>query len=178
MNALLGFGKRLAARFQPSEFARALKRRRRLKTISMGALGYSKMSQNAIAAMSYLAEHSADGEACFSSATIAEARGLSQSLVAKILTTLSQSGQVVGSPGPKGGYRLARPAHQISFHDVAQQFDRMDEQFPCPFGAEYCPNDNPCPVHDELMDMRETVERFLKDTHFGTFVAKTDTLGP
>ena len=127
------------------------------------------MSQNAIAAMSYLAEHFADEESRLSSAQIAEGRALAQTLVAKVLTTLSQAGYVTGSPGPNGGYRLARDPSTISFYDVVSHFDRVDDSFPCPFGIDYCPNDNPCPLHDDLAAMRESVESFLKQTHFGTF---------
>ncbi len=135
----------------------------------MSAFGYSKMSQNAIAAMSYLAGHYADEESRFSSAQVAQARNLPQTLVAKVLTSLSQAGYVHGAPGPNGGYRLAREPETISFYDVVSHFDRIDEQFPCPFGADYCPNDNPCPIHDDLAAMRESVEKFLKETHFGSF---------
>ena len=66
----------------------------------MSTFGYNKMSQNAIAAMSYLAGQYADESACATSAQIAKARDLSQTLVAKILTLLSQAGYVTGSPGP------------------------------------------------------------------------------
>ena len=128
------------------------------------------MSQNAIAAMSCLAEGYPDEASRLSSAQIASARKLPQTLVAKVLTTLSQAGYVIGSPGPNGGYRIARDPSAISFYDVVSHFDRMDDAFPCPFGAGYCPNDNPCPVHDEMAAMRDSVEKFLRETHFGTFV--------
>ncbi len=135
----------------------------------MGAFGYNKMAQNAIAAMSYLAEQFADGESRFSSAQIAEARQLPQTLVAKVLTALSQAGYVIGAPGPNGGYRLATEPSSISFYDVVKHFDRVDDNFQCPFGDDYCPNDNPCPVHDVMVSMRESVEKFLRETHFGSF---------
>ena len=128
------------------------------------------MSQNAIAAMSYLASQYADESAYATSAQIAEARDLSQSLVAKILTLLSQAGYVAGAPGPKGGYRMARKPETISFYDVVSHFGSLGTPFPCPFGVDYCPNDNPCPVHDDMAAMRESVERFLKETHFGSFI--------
>lgn len=136
---------------------------------TVSAFGYSKMSQTAIAAMSYLAGLYPDQEARASSAQIAEARDLPQTLVAKILTLLSQAGYVSGAPGPKGGYRLARAPQSISFYDIVSNFDPVDNALPCPFGADYCPNENPCPVHDELAAMRESVGCFLKETNFGSF---------
>jgi Rrf2 family transcriptional regulator, iron-sulfur cluster assembly transcription factor len=136
----------------------------------MSGFGYSKMSRNAIAAMSYLAGQYADKTALASSAQIANARRLPQTLVAKILTILSQAGYVTGSPGPKGGYRLARSPETICFYDVVSHFDPISDSFPCPYGVDYCPNENPCPVHDNMAIMRESVERFMKDTNFGLFV--------
>ena len=139
----------------------------------MSTVGYNKMSQNAIAALSYLAERYENPETRVRSAQIAQARQLSQTLVAKVLTTLAQAGYVQGAPGPNGGYRLARDPSAISFHDVVSLFDRVEDAFPCPFGIDYCPNDNPCPLHDPILEMRESINTFLKKTHFGCFVKKT-----
>lgn len=130
------------------------------------------MAQNAIAAVSYLAAEYADPLARSSSAQIAKARHLPQALVAKVLTMLSQANYVTGAPGPNGGYRLASAPHKITFYDVVSKFDLVSDTFPCPFGADYCPNENPCPMHNELVAMRESVERFLKESHFGAFVPK------
>ena len=138
----------------------------------MSAFGYSKMAQNAIAAVSYLAAEYADPAVRSSSAQIAQARDLPQALVAKVLTLLSQANHVTGSPGPNGGYRLARSPDKITFHDIVSHFDPVNDAFPCPFGKDYCPNEHPCPTHDQLVIMRESVERFLKETHFGSFAAK------
>lgn len=135
----------------------------------MSGFGYSKMSRNAIAAMSYLAEQYGNETARFSSSEVAQARGLPQTLVAKILTILSQAGYVSGSPGPKGGYRLARKPETISFYEVVSHFDPVGDSFPCPYGVNYCPNKNPCPVHGNMARMRESIERFMRETHFGLF---------
>ena len=137
----------------------------------MSAFGYSKMSQNAIAAISYLAGQFVDESARASSGEIAAARNLPKALVAKVLTQLSQAGFVTVAPGPNGGYRLARPPGEISFYDIVSHFDQVDRTVPCPFGAGYCPSDNPCPVHDEIVGMRESVGKFLKLTNFGKFLS-------
>ena len=66
-----------------------------------------KTAQNAVAVVSYLAECSRDKRGSVSSQAVADARGISKPLAAKILTTLSQYGIVKGSTGPGGGYELA-----------------------------------------------------------------------
>ena len=143
------------------------------KTLTnMSAFGYSKMSQNAIAAMSYLSGSYSDESARASSAEIAEARELPKALVAKVLTLLSQAGFVTGAPGPNGGYRLAHDPGKISFYDIVSHFDPVENAVPCPFGSDYCPNKKPCPVHDEIVAVRESVANFLKQTNFSSFTLK------
>jgi Rrf2 family iron-sulfur cluster assembly transcriptional regulator len=98
---------------------------------------YSKLVQAGIAAVSYLA--AVDSESRLAgSAEIAESREISRTLVAKILTILSRAGIVAGTPGPSGGYRLARPAGEISLLDVVRVFEDLDDRVMCPFGPNWC----------------------------------------
>ncbi len=128
---------------------------------------HQKTTQNAIAAMSRLAQLYESGEAV-SSTEIAGARNLPQPLVAKILTTLARGSFINGSPGPGGGYRLAQPPAKISLWDIVQLFERPTET-PCPFGPGWCGNGAPCPLHDTLMAMRQIEENYLKSTTFAVF---------
>jgi Rrf2 family iron-sulfur cluster assembly transcriptional regulator len=134
-------------------------------------IGYGKTSQNAIAAMSYLAARYDGGQTRVSSLEIAEARHLPKPLVAKILTILSQAGYVQGAPGPGGGYALAFPPEEISLQDVVGCFEKAGAPIMCPFGPDWCGNENPCPLHDEIAGVGETLEGFLQGNHFGIFRA-------
>src|SRR5262245_42876462 len=51
---------------------------------------------------------------------IAEAEGLSSEYTAKLLRTLRQGGLLTSSRGAGGGYRLARPAAEITAWDVIE----------------------------------------------------------
>jgi Rrf2 family iron-sulfur cluster assembly transcriptional regulator len=130
---------------------------------------HQKTTQNAIAAMSRLAELYADGSNLIaSSRDIAESRNLPPPLIAKILTELSRGGLVAGSPGPGGGYRLARPPHQISLLDVVELLEREPNDF-CPFGPDWCGKNEPCPLHNSMLAMRQITKDFLRNTNFGIF---------
>lgn len=84
---------------------------------------YGKVAQAAISATSLLAEHyAAEGGKRLNSREIAERRKLSQAIVGKVLTTLSQINLVIGSPGPGGGYTLARPPQTITLSEVIAPF--------------------------------------------------------
>lgn len=131
---------------------------------------YGKTAQNAIAAMSLMAEvYHDDPPVRLSSLQIAERRNLTKPVVAKVLTVLSQAGLVRGAPGPNGGYRLAIPPERISLFDISIQFDRPEDSLICPFGKEWCGNGPQCPLHNELKELRENTNRFLQENTLALF---------
>ncbi len=129
---------------------------------------HQKTTQNAIAALSRLAELYADDSRTASSREIAESRNLPAPLVAKILTILSRTGLVTGSPGPGGGYRLAKPPAKITLKDVAVLFERESEGL-CAYGPGWCGHGAPCPLHESVEEMKKVFEKFLKETTFAAF---------
>lgn len=131
--------------------------------------GYGKMSGCAVAAMSALAEDHGKGIQ-LSSLQIAESRNLSQPLVAKVLTVLSQAGFVIGTRGPGGGYRLAREPGRITIFDIVDLFEGHRDASACPFGPGWCGVGAPCPLHDTLLELAESAAAKLKECHLGVFV--------
>lgn len=135
-----------------------------------GMFSYSKLAQAGISAVSYLAAVAADGRLA-GSAEIAEARKMSRQMIAKVLTVLSRHGIVEGTPGPSGGYRLARKPVEITLLDVVRVFDNLDERVMCPFGPHWCGNGSPCPLHDKLVAMHDGVLSQLAGETFAQFQA-------
>ncbi len=132
---------------------------------------YQKTTQNAIAAVSRLAETFADSECLVSSRDIAESRSLPIPIVAKILTELSRGGLIVGSPGPGGGYRLARPPAEVSLRDVVDLFER-ESPTACPYGPSWCGHGDPCPLHDSMIALRQKIDDYLSRTTFAVFAKR------
>ncbi len=137
---------------------------------------YGKTAQTAIAAVSRLAEVYNPGQRVrLNSAEIAENRHLPQPVVAKVLTILSQAGLVQGSPGPGGGYWLARAPDAISLYDVVELFERQEQNLSCPFGPNYCGQGPQCPMHDDMLRFRESLISYLKSTTFARFLTAAAT---
>lgn len=132
-------------------------------------LKYGKTAQNAISAMSYLAEVYDGGRTKLSSGDIAGRRELPQTLVAKILVVLSQAGLVDGTRGPGGGYWLAKPPEEIPLNDIVMQFERPGDRLQCPFGPNWCGHGDPCPLHDQLADLDQQMCDFLQSTSLKVF---------
>lgn len=67
-------------------------------------------------------------ERCFSLQAIASARKISVKYLEQILHTLKQANLIDSERGKLGGYRLTRPAHQITVNMVLAALDQqMDE---------------------------------------------------
>ncbi len=130
---------------------------------------YGSATQTAIAALSRLAEVYDGGETRLSATEIAESRGLQRPYVAKVLSTLSQVGIIVGSRGPGGGFTFARPPKEVKLYDVYRLFEREDEDNSCPFGGGICGAGEKCPLHDKLVDVKNATDKVLHKTTFDAF---------
>src|SRR5262249_22764201 len=62
---------------------------------------------------------------------LAESQGVSEPYLAKHLQALSRAGVVESVSGPRGGYRLARPADDITVLDVVEAVDGDEPAFRC-----------------------------------------------
>lgn len=88
-----------------------------------------------------------------STKALAELHGLPKEYLSKALQSLSQSGLVHTTLGPSGGYRLAKPAAEITFLDIVEAVEGSGRTFVCnnirtnnpcrPKG--YC-EDGPCAI--------------------------------
>ncbi|MFD5574194.1 RrF2 family transcriptional regulator [Streptomyces cadmiisoli] len=65
------------------------------------------------------------------SAQLAEAHGLSPSYLNKQLQLLARAELVVSVPGPRGGFRLAKPLEAITLLDVVEAIEGGTELFHC-----------------------------------------------
>ena len=128
---------------------------------------YGKTATNAIAVMSYLVGVSPRRAG---SEEIANARHISRTLTAKLLTQLSSAGLVMGQPGPGGGYTLGHQANEIRLMDIVSLFSSVGESSPCPFGSGWCGIGAPCPLHDTISGLMACHRAFLENTRLSVFL--------
>lgn len=134
-------------------------------------ISLNKTSQVAIAAMGYLAEIHAQEGVRLSAAEIARSRKLQAPFVAKIMSSLSQARLVTSTPGPGGGFRLARAPHEVVLGDITALFERDEEQL-CPYGPHYCGKEEKCPLHDQITALDASLGRYLSETTLEGFTNK------
>src|SRR6201991_3676861 len=70
-------------------------------------------------------------EGVLSAAALAEFHGVSPSYLLKHLQALSGAGILATSPGPTGGYRLAKPTDKITLLDIVLAVEGPQPAFRC-----------------------------------------------
>lgn len=133
---------------------------------------YGRTSSNAIAIASLLAERWT-AKTRTTSQEASKIRGISKPLAARILVQLAQMALVEGTPGPHGGYILARPPREIRLSEIVSVFQRVESDERCAYGPGWCGNGNPCPLHDELIRLESEHLAFLERTTLNVFVGKS-----
>jgi Rrf2 family transcriptional regulator, iron-sulfur cluster assembly transcription factor len=122
----------------------------------------SKAAQYAIRTLVHLAGRSAS-EAC-PVRDIAEATGIPQPFLAKLVGQLVQGRLVDSFKGPGGGIRLARPPHRIDVLEVVRAVDGAAVFDGCFLGLQRCGEDEPCPMHEDWKVFRERLKKNLGET--------------
>src|SRR3954464_4841436 len=85
--------------------------------------------EQAIHSVAMMAGLTPDG--VLSAAALAEFHGVSTSYLLKHLQALAGAGLLESVPGPKGGYRLAKPADRITLLDIVLAVEGEAPAFRC-----------------------------------------------
>jgi len=93
-------------------------------------------------------------------AEISQTQGISNSYLEQLFRKLSQNKLVYGTRGPRGGYRLSRPANEINVAEIIMAVDEKIDSRNCE-GRVDCANGNPCLVHELWEELSERLLHFL-----------------
>jgi len=94
-------------------------------------------------------------------AEIAAAQMLSLAYLEQLFGPLRRAGLVASARGPGGGYRLARPADQISISDIVDAVAEPIRATRCEDGAHGCTGGRRCIAHDLWAELGEQIRLFL-----------------
>lgn len=110
-----------------------------------------------------LAELANGGSGYASAAELADSTGLGVPTVSKLLKTLARAGLVVSARGPRGGYRLAREAGQITATDVISAFEGAVSITECSGSDSHCDYQNVCRVGGAWQRINLAIRRALDE---------------
>lgn len=98
--------------------------------------------------------------------------GLPGPYLAKILQSLAQQGMLQSVRGPRGGFRLSRPAKTISVGEVVKALEGIEAMTGCIMGFTHCDKqDNPCPLHEPWGQVKAHMEASMTEVTIGDLQA-------
>jgi len=92
---------------------------------------------------------------------IAERMDIPGRFLAHVLTDLVRAGIVVGTPGRRGGYRLAAPAGEIDLLRIVDAVEDRGDPPRCVLRGGPCRYDGTCAVHDAFFAATSAMRREL-----------------
>lgn len=122
-------------------------------------LRVSKLSDYATVLLGQLAEH--PDRVC-PAAELAERARLELPTASKVLKLLAGAGLVTSFRGVAGGYRLARPAREISIAEVVEAIDGPIGMTECSVHQGQCSHESHCGVRGPWQRISQLVVRSLR----------------
>ncbi len=122
----------------------------------------SQTAVYAIKAVLHLAQ--AEGEVMVRVDDVAGALGVPRNYLSKILHTLARSGLLASTRGPRGGFRLAVDAAELTLAQVVDPFGAVVAGPGCLLGRERCDERAPCPVHSRWREASTSMRSFFEET--------------
>lgn len=104
-------------------------------------------------------------------AELAQAQLLSLAYLEQLFGHLRRSGLVASSRGPGGGYRLARPAAEITVAEIVSAVDESIRATRCEEGSPGCLAGERCLTHDLWSELGEQIRLFLAHVTLDDVVA-------
>jgi FeS assembly SUF system regulator len=124
-----------------------------------GMLRLSKLTDYAVVVLVRLGT----GETVQTSPAIAQATGIPEPTVAKVLKILAASGLVASQRGAKGGYRLLRPLAAMPIAEVITAIDGPILLASCVDGGTSCDVQSLCPVRGRWDPVNQAICQALKE---------------
>jgi len=127
----------------------------------------STKGRYSVTAMLDLAIHDKAGSVTL--ADISQCQGISLSYLEQLFAKLRKHKLVKGVRGPGGGYRLARPADQISIAEIISAVDENVDVTRCS-GKGDCQDGEKCLTHELWSDLSDRLYKFLDNITLAQFV--------
>ena len=102
-------------------------------------------------------------------AEISQTQGISNSYLEQLFRKLSQHDLVYGTRGPRGGYRLKRPANEINVAEIILAVDEKIDSRNCE-GRGDCQNGKPCLTHELWEELSHRLHNFLSTITLGEYI--------
>lgn len=119
-------------------------------------------SQYAIRILSYIAKN--DNDHLYNAKELSTILEIPHKFLTKIMTELVKYGFILSIRGREGGYKLAKPAADISITDILEKFNDQINDEQCILGIGVCDSKNKCALHDQWIEPKFMIKRMFEET--------------
>ncbi|MBN2866511.1 MAG: Fe-S cluster assembly transcription factor [Thiotrichales bacterium] len=100
---------------------------------------------------------------------ISERQGISLSYLEQLFAKLKRAELVSSARGPGGGYRLSRPANEVTVSQIIHAVDEVIDARKCG-GKANCHKGDECLSHELWTDLSDLIDTFLKSITLQTLI--------
>ena len=122
-------------------------------------LRFTKQLDYGLMAMRYTTER--QGDATVGVRRIADEFGIPAELLAKVLQRLAKRGLLVGQSGPRGGYRLTRPASGVTVGQVVRALEGLLAIVSCMTDHDHCALMSRCTLRKPARKLQAAITDLL-----------------
>ena len=109
---------------------------------------------------------------------VSQATGIPLPYAAKVLRKMVAANLLLAQKGHHGGFQLAKPPGRIRFADVLDAVEEDLFEKRCAFGWGKCNNKNPCPLHNSVSELKESVSDWARRTTLSDAAKTAQPLPP
>ncbi|NOJ75601.1 RrF2 family transcriptional regulator [Empedobacter stercoris] len=134
----------------------------------------SKTCEYAVRAVIYIAQQTKDGNRV-GIKDVAKEIDSPEYFIAKILQEMVRKNLLQSTKGPNGGFHLDEKDMKNSLAVIVRHFDGDKIFSGCALGLKRCSEKNPCPLHQQFKEIRNTLKHLLETTTINQLVEKLDS---
>lgn len=138
----------------------------------------SKRGEYGIRALLLMAELENGAQPLISLKTLAAKENIPPKFLEQIMTQLRNAGFLHSYKGPGGGYKLSRPADQITIGSIIRTLDGALAPVKCVSKTAYepcdCPDEATCGLRMVMLDVRSAVTAILDTTTLAAIARRID----
>ena len=137
-----------------------------------------RMSRKCDYALRALIRMGVDGKSGYHNISeIARAEEIPVKYLEQIFAALKKAGILSAKPGPSGGYKLRKPASDITLIDIVRLIDGPVAPVRCVSRTAYepCPREKRCALRPVLSDVRDAIAKILNSITLEEVVRRAKT---
>ncbi len=136
----------------------------------------NQTAEYALRAVVHLAKQGPNGT--MQSGEIAAALDVPTNYLSKIMHQLAYNGILWSRRGRGGGFRLGRPASELTIADVVRPFDNLSRYQTCLLGNPHCSDATACEAHKRWGPLAAQVMEFARQTTIEQLATRASAPAP